>query len=195
MKILITGGNRGLGKVICEHLQAESLSRSVNNIDITKDIDTIVKKSLEYDVFINNAFDGPPQEQWANFAQTNLLLKIFLEWKKYNKQGWIFNIGSIASDDVVSPNPEWETYRISKKALESASLQCSRAFRKNEVQFRTVLIKPDRLDTELSRSRSNWTGNGVDCEDIIKFIEYCFTLQSNTQIDQITISLNHEKQN
>lgn len=195
MKILITGGNRGLGKTICEHLQAESLSRSVNNIDITKDIDTIVKKSLEYDVFINNAFDGPPQEQWANFAQTNLLLKIFLEWKKYNKQGWIFNIGSIASDDVVSPNPEWETYRISKKALESASLQCSRAFRKNEVQFRTVLIKPDRLDTELSRSRSNWTGNGVDCEDIIKFIEYCFTLQSNTQIDQITISLNHEKQN
>ena len=195
MKILITGGNRGLGKTICEHLQAESLSRSVNNIDITKDIDTIVKKSLEYDVFINNAFDGPPQEQWANFAQTNLLLKILLEWKKYNKQGWIFNIGSIASDDVVSPNPEWETYRISKKALESASLQCSRAFRKNEVQFRTVLIKPDRLDTELSRSRSNWTGNGVDCEDIIKFIEYCFTLQSNTQIDQITISLNHEKQN
>ena len=195
MKILITGGNRGLGKTICEHLQAESLSRSVNNIDITKDIDTIAKKSLEYDVFINNAFDGPPQEQWANFAQTNLLLKIFLEWKKYNKQGWIFNIGSIASDDVVSPNPEWETYRISKKALESASLQCSRAFRKNEVQFRTVLIKPDRLDTELSRSRSNWTGNGVDCKDIIKFIEYCFTLQSNTQIDQITISLNHEKQN
>ena len=195
MKILITGGNRGLGKTICEHLQAESLSRSVNNIDITKDIDTIAKKSLEYDVFINNAFDGPPQEQWANFAQTNLLLKIFLEWKKYNKQGWIFNIGSIASDDVVSPNPEWETYRISKKALESASLQCSRAFRKNEVQFRTVLIKPDRLDTELSRSRSNWTGNGVDCKDIIKFIEYCFTLQSNTQVDQVTISLNHEKQN
>ena len=195
MKILITGGNRGLGKVICEHLQAESLSRSVNNIDITKDIDTIAKKSLEYDVFINNAFDGPPQEPWANFAQTNLLLKIFLEWKKYNKQGWIFNIGSIASDDVVSPNPEWETYRISKKALESASLQCSRAFRKNEVKFRTVLIKPDRLDTELSRSRSNWTGNGVDCKDIVKFIEYCVTLQSNTQIDQITISLNHEKQN
>ena len=195
MTILITGGNRGLGKTICEHLQAESLSRSVNNVDITKDIDTIAKKSLEYDVFINNAFDGPPQEQWANFAQTNLLLKIFLEWKKYNKQGWIFNIGSIASDDIVSPNPEWETYRISKKALESASLQCSRAFRKNEVQFRTVLIKPDRLDTELSRSRSNWTGNGVDCKDIVKFIEYCVTLQSNTQIDQITISLNYEKQN
>jgi len=195
MKILITGGNRGLGKTICEHLQAESLSRSVNNVDITKDIDTIVKKSLEYDVFINNAFDGPPQEPWANFAQTNLLLKIFLEWKKHNKQGWIFNIGSIASDDIVSPNPEWETYRISKKALESASLQCSRAFRKNEVLFRTVLIKPDRLDTELSRSRSNWTGNGIDCKDIIKFIEYCFTLQSNTQIDQITISLNYEKQN
>ena len=195
MRILITGGNRGLGKTICEQLQADSLSRSENNVDITKDIDIIAKKSLEYDVFINNAFDGPPQETWANFAQTNLLLKIFMEWKKNNKQGWIFNIGSIASDDVVSPNPEWETYRVSKKALESASLQCSRAFRKNEVSFKTVLIKPDRLDTELSRSRPNWTGNGIDCKDIVKFIEYCFALQSNTQIDQITISLNYEKPN
>ena len=194
MKILITGGNRGLGKTICEQLQADSLSRSVNNVDITKDIDIIAEKSLGYDVFINNAFDGPPQEPWANFAQTNLLLKIFLEWKKHNRRGWIFNVGSIASDDTVSPNPERETYRISKKALESASLQCSRAFRKNEVQFRTVLIKPDRLDTELSRSRSNWTGNGINCKDIVKFIEYCFSLQSNTQIDQVTISLNYEKQ-
>ena len=195
MRILITGGNRGLGKIICEHLQAESLSRSANNMDITKDIDAIAKKSLEYDVFINNAFDGPPQEPWANFAQTNLLLKIFMEWKKNNKQGWIFNIGSIASDDTVSPNPEWETYRVSKKALESASLQCSRAFRKNEVSFRTVLIKPDRLDTELSRSRPSWTGNGIDCKDIVDFIKYCFALQSNTQIDQITISLNYDKPN
>jgi NAD(P)-dependent dehydrogenase (short-subunit alcohol dehydrogenase family) len=194
MKILITGGNRGLGKTITQELGAESISRA-NGFDITKDIDLIVEKSLGYDVLVNNAFDGPPQEPHANFGQTVLLLKTFDAWKKQDKQGFIFNIGSIASDDVVSPDPMWETYRVSKKSLESASLQCSRAFRENKVRFRTTLIKPDRLDTDLSRSRSNWTGNGVQCGDVVNFIRYCFTIDGNTQIDQITMGLNYEHKN
>lgn len=195
MKFLITGGNRGLGKSIKEHFKADSLSRTENSIDITKDVDNIIQKSLEYDVFINNAFDGPPQESWANFAQTTLLIKMFEVWKNMNKKGFIFNIGSIGSDTVVSPEPSWETYRVSKKALESASLQCSKAFQENIVQFKTTLIKPDRLDTALSRSRSTWTGNGIDCDDINKFIEYTISLKDNTQINEITIGLNynHEK--
>lgn len=191
MKFLITGGNRGLGKELKEYFEADSLSRSENNIDITKDLDVIVEKSKQYDVFINNAFDGPPQETWANYAQTNLLIKIFQAWKEDNKRGFIFNIGSIGSDSVVSPDPSWETYRVSKKSLEAASLQCSKAFRENIVKFKTTLIKPDRLDTELSRSRPTWTGNGIDCRDIAKFISYTLDLHDNTQIDEITISLNY----
>ena len=195
MKFLITGGNRGLGKVIKEHFKADSISRTEHSIDITKNVDSIVQKSLDYDIFINNAFDGPPQESWANFAQTTLLIKMFGAWKNANKKGFIFNIGSIGSDTVVSPEPSWETYRVSKKALESASLQCSKAFQENLVKFKTTLIKPDRLDTELSRSRPTWTGNGIDCEDIVKFIEYTISLKDNTQINEITVALNynHEK--
>jgi len=191
MKILTTGGNRGLGKTIVESLGAEEISRS-SGFDITKDVDAMVTKSLDYDVFINNAFDGPPQESHANFGQSILLIKMFNAWKEKNKKGFIFNIGSIASDDVVSPTPSWETYRVSKKSLEAASLQCSRAFRNNEVLFRTTLIKPDRLDTDLSRSRPNWTGNGIDCNDIVKFINYCLKIKNNTQIDQVTVSLNYD---
>ena len=193
MRILTTGGNRGLGLDLVKNLGAESISRA-SGYDITKDLDKIIQKSLDYDVFVNNAFDGPPQESHANFAQTVLLLKMFDAWKQQNKGGFIFNIGSIASDDVVAPEPMWETYRVSKKSLESASLQCSRAFRKNLVKFRTTLIKPDRLDTELSRSRANWTGNGVDCADIGNFIQYCFSLKGNTQIDTITMGLNYDHQ-
>ena len=193
MKILTTGGNRGLGLDLVTNLGAESISRA-SGYDITKDLDNIIQKSLDYDVFVNNAFDGPPQEPHANFGQTVLLLKMFDTWKQQNKGGFIFNIGSIASDDVVAPEPMWETYRVSKKSLESASLQCSRAFRKNLVKFRTTLIKPDRLDTELSRSRANWTGNGVDCADIGNFIKYCFSLKGNTQIDSITMGLNYDHQ-
>ena len=193
MRILTTGGNRGLGLDLVKNLGAESISRA-SGYDITKDLDKIIQKSLDYDVFVNNAFDGPPQESHANFAQTVLLLKMFDAWKQENKGGFIFNIGSIASDDVVAPEPMWETYRVSKKSLESASLQCSRAFRKDIVKFRTTLIKPDRLDTELSRSRANWTGNGVDCADIGNFIQYCFSLKGNTQIDSITMGLNYDHQ-
>lgn len=192
MKVLITGGNRGLGKSIKEYFNADSLSRTENSTDITKDVDSIVQKSLEYDVFINNAFDGPPQEAWANFAQSTLLIKMFEVWKQNNKSGHIFNIGSIASDRIVSPDPSWETYRVSKKALEHSSLQCSKAFQENKVRFRTTLIKPDRLDTELSRSRPTWTGNGVHSNDICKFIEYALSTNKNTQIDTITIGLNYE---
>ena len=74
MKILVTGGNRGLGETIVKNLGADSISRE-NGFDITKDVDKIVSKSLEYNVFVNNAFDGPPQEAHANFGQTLLLLK------------------------------------------------------------------------------------------------------------------------
>ena len=193
MKTLITGGNRGLGRTLVEKLNAESISRE-SGFDITRNVDAIVTKSLDYNVFINNAFDGPPQESHANFGQTVLLLKMFDAWKQENKKGFIFNIGSIASDDVVSPDPMWETYRVSKKSLESASLQCSRAFRKNQVKFKTTLIKPDRIDTDLSRSRSNWTGNGVDCGDILRFINYCLAVRGNTQLDQVTMGLNYEYQ-
>lgn len=192
MKILVTGGNRGLGQTLVRDLQADSISRH-DGFDITKDVDNIISKSLEYDVFINNAFDGPPQESHANFAQTVLLIKMFEAWKNKDKTGFIFNIGSIGSDEVVVPDPLWETYRVSKKSLESASLQCSRAFRSNHVKFRTTLIKPDRLDTQLSRSRTNWTGNGIDCADISQFIRYCFGTRGNTQIDQITLSLNYDQ--
>lgn len=191
MKVLVTGGNRGLGQTIVNKLGADSISRNTG-FDITRDVDKIVEKSMAYDVFINNAFDGPPQEPHANFGQTILLLKMFEAWKGANKTGHIFNIGSIASDDDVPLDQMWETYRVSKKSLESASLQCSRSFRKNQVQFKTTLIKPDRLDTELSRSRSNWTGNGIDCSEIVKFISYCLTLQKNTQVDQITLALNYD---
>lgn len=191
MSILITGGNKGLGQVIATQLQADSISRQ-SGFDITKDVDRIVDKSMAYDVFINNAFDGPPQESHANFGQTVLLLKMFQAWKDAGKSGHIFNIGSIASDDVVPLDPAWESYRVSKKGLESASLQCSRSFRKNLVQFKTTLIKPDRLDTELSRSRSNWTGNGVDCVSVVEFINYCLALPDNTQVDQVTLGLNYQ---
>jgi len=185
--MIVTGGNRGLGAEIVGNFDGISISRE-NGYDITKDIDKIVELSLTDNNFVNNAFDGPPQEEWANFAQANLLIALFNRWKEEKCDGWIFNISSIASETIVPPSPSFETYRVSKSALDHASLQCSKAFKDGLVNFRTVLIKPDRLNTALSRSRDNWTGHGIHCSAITNFIEYCLTLDNNTNINQISIS-------
>lgn len=188
-KYLITGGNRGLGLALVKHTNGDSISRT-NGMDITKNIETIVAASLNYDIFINNAFDGPPHEEWANFAQVNLYMALYDTWKKAGKSGWIINIGSVGEKNIVAPEPRFETYRISKSALAHASKQGTQAFKNNLVNFKTSLITLDRLDTELTRSRSNYTGNAISLNDIINFIDYGNSLSDNSVIEEITIYCN-----
>jgi NAD(P)-dependent dehydrogenase (short-subunit alcohol dehydrogenase family) len=189
MKFLITGGNRGLGQTLTSRFGGDSISRT-SGYDITKHVKEIAQKSLDYDIFVNNAFDGPPHEDWANFAQTNLLYEVYQQWKINNKHGWIFNIGSVGEKSIKEPDPMFETYRASKAALAHASKQCTAAFKNDLVKFKTTLITLDRLDTELSRSRPSWTGNGINCDDVAKFIEYATSINNNSCIEEITIYVN-----
>lgn len=193
MKVLVTGGNRGLGLHLCDHFQGHSISRSTG-YDITdpESRAQIAKMSLDYDVFVNNAFDGPFQESWADFGQTQLLWAVADLWQKNNKTGYIINIGSVGSESVVSPDPSWETYRISKAALKEHSRQWTRAFKENRVLFRTSLLTLDRLDTELSRSRSTWTGNGIELQDVTAYIELLLQSQPNTCIEEIVSWVNYD---
>ena len=185
----ITGNNRGLGLDLSKRFNADGCSRTTG-LDITKAIDLIVEDSIHYDVFINNAFDGPPDTDWACYAQVNLLQAIYKRWKKINKRGWIFNIGSIGEKNIVAPVPEFETYRVAKSALSHASKQCTQAFKEDLVGFKTTLITPDRIDTPLSRSRESWTGNGIDTKDIGDFIEWCIQTQDNTVIEEVVLCVN-----
>lgn len=189
MKMLVTGGNRGLGLTLVNHFGAKSISRT-DGFDITKDIKTIAEQSLDYDIFVNNAFDGPPHEPWANFGQTNLLYEVYQQWKANDKQGYIFNIGSVGEKSIKEPEPMFETYRTSKAALAHASKQCTAAFKNDLVRFKTTLITLDRLDTDLSRSRPSWTGNGINCQDVVKFIEYTTGINSNSCVEEISIYVN-----
>jgi NAD(P)-dependent dehydrogenase (short-subunit alcohol dehydrogenase family) len=189
MKVLVTGGNRGLGKHLIEEFNGMSISR-VTDHDITKHYETIANLSLEYDVFVNNAFDGPPQEEWANFGQVQVLEAVYDLWSKNNKLGHIYNIGSVGEKSIVPREPSFETYRVAKAALAHASKQCTASFKANKVPFKTTLITLDRLDTKLSRSRPTWTGNGVNLKDVSNFIKYARTLDYNTCIEEITIYCN-----
>lgn len=189
MKVLVTGGNRGLGKHLIEVFNGVSISRA-DNLDITKDYNSIAKISLDYDIFINNAFDGPPQEEWANFGQVNVLEAVYDLWSEQNKSGHIYNIGSVGEKHMVAREPSFETYRVAKAALAHASKQCTASFKTNQVPFKTTLITLDRLDTELSRSRPTWTGNGINLQEVSNFIKYAMTLDNNTCIEEITFYCN-----
>ena len=194
MKMLVTGGNRGLGKHLVNVFGADSASR-VNGFDINHNTQEIATLSLEYDIFVNNAFDGPPQEAWANFGQSQLYFAVYDAWRTAGKTGHIFNIGSVGEQHIVAPDPRFETYRVAKAALSHASRQGTQSFKQNLVKFRTTLITPDRLDTELSRSRPTWTGNGIDLTDISNFMSYAMSVNSNTVIEQATfyVNFNHNE--
>lgn len=191
MKMLVTGGNRGLGQHLVQQFAATSMSRN-NGFDITKNVKDIAQASLDYDVFVNNAFDGPPQEPWANFGQSQVYMAVYDAWKSADKAGLIINIGSTGSKTIVAPEPRFETYRISKAALEHASRQGTQAFKQNIVKFKTTLLTLDRLDTELSRSRTTWTGNGVQLNDVVKIVELCVNTHPNTCIEEITAWVNFD---
>ena len=193
MKYMITGGNRGLGAEFVKHFGGDSYSRG-GGYDITKDIDKIAQASLDYDVFINNAFDGPFQEEWADFGQTKLLYAVASLWKEKNKTGYIINIGSVGSESVVAPDPSFETYRVSKIALKEHSRQWTRAFKENKVVFKTTLLTLDRLDTELTRSRPNWTGNGHNLGEVCRYVELITGSSANTCIEEITSWVNFDCQ-
>jgi len=191
MRTLVTGGSKGLGLALVNAFNADSVCRA-NGYDITNadDIKRIVELSMECDMFINNAFDGPPHEAWANFAQTNLLFEIYQAWNTAKKSGYIINIGSIGEKSIKEPEPMFETYRTSKAALAFASKQCTQAFKNNIVKFKTTLITPDRLDTDLTRSRPSWTGNGINVNDIVSSINFITSCHGNTVIDEITLFCN-----
>jgi hypothetical protein len=189
MKVLVTGGNRGLGKHLVEVFDGTSISRA-EGLDITQNVDAIAAMSLDFDVFVNNAFDGPPQESWANFGQAQVYMAVYDAWRAANKTGWIVNIGSVGEKSIVAPEPRFETYRVAKAALKHASQQGTAAFKINQVPFKTTLITLDRLDTELSRSRPNWTGNGVNLQAVSDFIRYGQALDANTVVEEITLYCN-----
>jgi NAD(P)-dependent dehydrogenase (short-subunit alcohol dehydrogenase family)/pyruvate-formate lyase-activating enzyme len=196
-KYLITGANHGLGLELAKYFRGINVSRTADNngiqADITKadDIKRIAEHSLNYDVFINNAFDGPAGESWANFAQVNVLIAVYEAWLAAGKSGYIINVGSIGEKDIVAPDPTFERYRIPKAALAHASKQCTRAFKQNKVNFKTSLLSIDRVDLPHIRERASWTGNGLDPQDVIRAIEYIIDSSDNTCIEEITAWVNY----
>jgi hypothetical protein len=203
MKILITGGSKGLGKYLTEQFGADSIGRT-EGYDITKpeDQQRIAQKSLEYDVFINNAFDGPPSEEWANFGQVGVYFAVYEAWQFAKKGGQIFNIGSVGSKIIVPPEPRHRTYCVAKSALDMASKQGTQAFKRNVCKFKTTLVVCDKLDTEehphwkpgwpeaFWPPLDKWDGHGINLKNIYNFMQYCLSLDENTCVEETVFYCN-----
>jgi len=187
--VLVTGGNQGLGIDLAQYFDAHSVSRSTGH-DILAGREAIAELSANYDVFINNAYDGLFGQSRTAYGQAQLLTEVAMLWRDQGKAGHIINIGGVGSEDTGVPYPGWESYNANKAALKHVSLQWTQAFRANQVLFRTSLITVDRLDTPAGRARPTWTGNGVASQDIIGMIKLCLNTQPNTCIGEITSWVN-----
>lgn len=193
MKSMITGGNQGLGLTIAQSLGCDSYSRS-NGYDIVDHRSKLAELSLDYDVFINNAYEGF-MRPGIHTAQTSLLYDVAMLWQETNKDGHIINIGSVGSEDSSAPFPEWEGYNASKRALKHMSLQWTQAFRTNQVRFRTSLLTLDRLDTARGRAMPTWTGNALDLEGVVDMIRLCIGARPNTCVGEIQawVNIDHKQ--
>jgi len=188
-KYLITGAQQGLGRCLLDYYQGVNFSRSTGH-DIVADRAAIAEASLDYDVFVNNAYDGVFGQSLTAYGQVQLLTQVAMAWATHNKSGHIISIGGVGSEDTSAPFAGWETYNANKAALKHHSLQWTQAFRTNQVAFRTSLITVDRLDTEAGRARPTWTGNGVAITDVVNMIDLCLNAQSNTCIGEIIAWVN-----
>lgn len=115
-KISITGHTKNIGKYIYDKFpNSLGFSRS-NGYDIQNKLHRklIIEKSIDCDVFINNAPAG--------FSQSELCLELWNEWKDQNKI--IINVGSRIAEDNIQISLEKShllEYRMHKQSLKKLS--------------------------------------------------------------------------
>ena len=140
MKIAITGHTKGIGKGIYDFYKIKGHSligfaRS-NGFDIEKKLDEIIKLSKECDIFFNNAYNG--------FDQTNLLFKLWEQWRDQEKL--IVNIGSIIcqSSYPYRYHDFFSKYKIHKISLDKAVTELQQTISKCQIS----LISPGSVKTD-----------------------------------------------
>ncbi|MFS4459354.1 hypothetical protein [Bdellovibrio sp. HCB2-146] len=180
--LLVTGGNRGVGREICEHFgeRAFSVSRT-NGFDIgtSEGRRAIIEKSLNFDIFVNHAHNGHFE------GQTRLLYEVFEAWQHHDKKGYIFNTGSFATYHDLK---DYRRYSVVKKALQIANQQCCKKIENGGIGFRMTLLTPGMLDTEEARQKPNWPGAGLTGKSLAKLIEHLYATPSEVLVHEMVLS-------
>ena len=126
MRILVTGGSRGIGKDICDKFQKlghEVISPTREELNLSSSFSYIPEK---IDILVNNAginiinsiFEGDNEREimQVNYFSPLKLFKLCLPHMKKQNYGRVVNIGSVWVDYA---KPGRSSYSASKNALHS----------------------------------------------------------------------------
>lgn len=155
MRILVTGGSRGIGKDICDvFIQQghEVISPSRDELDLSLSFNYIPEK---IDILINNAginkvnsiFDGENYEEMmtVNYFSPLKLFKHCLPYMQKQKYGRVINIGSIWIDYA---KPGRSAYSAGKNALHSLTKAITSEYASFNILANTV--SPGFISTEMT---------------------------------------------
>lgn len=159
MKILVTGGSRGIGKAIVNRFLLEGhevYAPSRKELDLSK---PILLKEVSFDVVINNAGINPLMDfdkisnsevMRVNYTSPLEIIQQCLPYMLKNKFGRIVNIGSIWIDLAKEKR---SAYSASKAALHSMTLSLTAEYTSFGIIANTV--SPGFIETDLTRQNNS----------------------------------------
>lgn len=154
MKVLVTGGSKGIGKAIVSKFidhGHEVVFPSRLELDLSK---KILLNNPEYDILINNAAINPLKNivdisdeivMRVNYFSPLEITQQCLPYMIYKNYGRIINIGSIWID-IAKKNRE--AYSASKQALHSLTKSLTAEYAQNNILTNT--ISPGFIETDLT---------------------------------------------
>jgi len=176
-KILVSGNPKyGLAEALSSVLAADFVSRS-NGYDLStiEGQERLVQLSHGYDAFVNLA-------SLSEFAQVNLLQKVWTNWQNHKRAGHILSIGSTLDRWLSSGD---RIYAVEKAALQRLSNQLALATH-GKSQIRVSLVSLGMLATP-GMQRKFPEKNKMDLTQAATIIKWALDCPEGLNINEISI--------
>jgi NAD(P)-dependent dehydrogenase (short-subunit alcohol dehydrogenase family) len=184
MKILMTGNpEKDIAKQVAAlYDDINFVCRSSNadyKIDLSKETnqDRLAVISKDYEVFINSSLV-------PNFGQTQILQKVWTEWRDSNKAGHIINFGS-AVDYYYRPDNR--LYPVEKRALRDLNRSLTKHCNWFDSKIRCTYFSFGGVSTE--KTKEQWGHyKHFDTTEIAEYLKWIIESPIHANIDEMHIT-------